>query len=125
MAAIQSLGGSDLQAGPGSSGIIRHLAFEGEGFRVLRSRTDPGAVSGWHHHGAHTVHGYVVSGTVRFESGPGGKDHTHVDPGGFFLVPAHTVHRDVNPSRTEGQEMILFLVGAGSMVVNVDGPDAE
>jgi hypothetical protein len=33
------------------------------------------------------------------------------------------VHRDVNPSDTEGQEAILFLRGSGPMVVNVEGPD--
>jgi hypothetical protein len=41
----------------------------------------------------------------------------------FFRVPARTVHRDVNPSSKEGQEIILFLRGSGPMVVNVEGPD--
>jgi hypothetical protein len=29
----------------------------------------------------------------------------------------------VNPSQSEGQEVVLFLKGAGPMVVNVEGPD--
>ena len=123
MAKIRSLDKDSLPKGPGSSGIIRHLAFEGEGFRVVRARGDPAMASGWHHHGEYAVYGYIVSGSVRFESGPGGKDAVTIGPGDFFLVPPHTVHRDVNPSPTEGQEVILFLVGGGPMVVNVDGPE--
>ena len=90
---------------------------------VVRSRVDPGVVSGWHHHGDYGIYGYVVSGSARFENGPGGRDAISVDPGDFFQVPARTVHRDVNPSETEGQEVILFLRGSGPMVVNVDGPE--
>jgi len=32
------------------------------------------------------------------------------------------VHRDVNPSETEGQEFILFLHGDDPLVVSMDGP---
>jgi hypothetical protein len=38
-------------------------------------------------------------------------------------VPPRAVHRDVNPSPTQSQEVILFLRGTGAMVVNVTGPD--
>lgn len=123
MSKIESLPRHALSAGPSSPGITRHLAFEGEGFRVLRARTEPGTVSGWHHHGDFHVRGYIVSGTVRFESGPGGRDAVEVGPGDFFHVPPRVVHRDVNPSADEGQEVILFLTGTGPMVVNVDGPE--
>jgi quercetin dioxygenase-like cupin family protein len=122
-AAIDSLPKDALTDAPGSPGITRQLAFTGEGFPVVRSRVAPGAVSGWHHHGDYAVHGYVVSGSVRFESGPGGAQATVVGPGDLFHVPPRTVHRDVNPSQTEGQEVILFLIGRGPMVVNVEGPD--
>jgi len=124
MRKIQCLPKDDLAEGPPSPGILRRLAFKGDRFRVLHAQTEPGTVSGWHHHGDYDVHGYVVSGTVRFESGPGGEDVTDVDTGDFFLVPARTIHRDVNPSQTEGQEVILFLAGEGPMVVNVEGPDS-
>ncbi|HEY6101665.1 MAG TPA: cupin domain-containing protein [bacterium] len=123
MAKIQGLGKDVLPGAPGSPGITRHMAFQGEGFLVVRSRADPGVLSGWHHHGDHDVYGYMVSGVARFEGGPGGRDAVSVGPGDFFYVPARTVHRDVNPSATEGQEVILFLRGGGPMVVNVDGPD--
>jgi uncharacterized RmlC-like cupin family protein len=99
------------------------MAFQGGGFLVLRARADPGVSSGWHHHGDHDVYGFMVAGTARFESGAGGRDVVSVGPGDFFHVPAHTIHRDVNPSTTEGQEVILFLKGVGPMAVNVDGPE--
>ena len=123
MAEIQSLEKDTLSEAPGSPGITRHLAFRGEGFMVVRSRVEPGVVSGWHHHGEYDVYGYMVSGSVRFENGPGGRDAISVGSGDFFHVPARRVHRDVNPSGTEGQEVILFLRGSGPMVVNVEGPD--
>ena len=123
MAKIQALEKDALSEAPGSPGITRHLAFRGEGFVVVRSRVEPGVVSGWHHHGDYDVYAYIVSGSLRFENGPGGRDATSVGPGDFFCVPARTVHRDVNPSGAEGQEVILFLRGSGPMVVNVEGPD--
>ena len=122
MAKIEGVAKDTLSGGPGSPGITRHTAFQGEGYLVVRSRANPGTVSGWHHHGDYDVFGYMVVGAARFESGPGGRDAVSVGPGDFFHVPARTVHRDVNPSATEGQEVILFLRGAGPMVVNVDGP---
>ena len=123
MSKIQALRADALSEAPSSPGITRHLAFKGEGKLVLRGRTTPGTVSGWHHHGDHDVYGYLVSGTARFESGPGGKDAVSVRRGDFFHVPPRTVHREVNPSTAEGQEVILFLSGTGPLVVNVDGPD--
>jgi quercetin dioxygenase-like cupin family protein len=123
MAKIRGLEHDTLSEAPGSPGISRHLAFNGDDFLVVRSRVEPGIVSGWHHHGDLNVYGYIVSGTARFENGPGGRDATSVGPGDFFHVPARTVHRDVNPSGNESQEVILFLRGSGPMVVNVKGPD--
>jgi quercetin dioxygenase-like cupin family protein len=123
MSKVQALQSNALTEAPSTPRITRTMAFKGDGYRVVRSRTTPGAVSGWHHHGNYDVFGYIVAGTARFEHGPGGKESITVRPGDFFHVPAHTVHRDVNPSSNEGQEMILFLHGTGQMVVNVDGPD--
>jgi quercetin dioxygenase-like cupin family protein len=123
VAKIRGLQKDTLPEAPNSPGITRHLAFREEDFLVVRSRVEPGVVSGWHHHGDYDVYGYLVSGSIHFEHGPGGRDITSVNPGDFFHVRARTVHRDVNPSGTEGQEAILFLRGSGQMVINVEGPD--
>jgi quercetin dioxygenase-like cupin family protein len=98
MLKIQAIRKDALLEGSSSPGIIRHLAFKGEDVQVIRSCIDPGKVSGWHHHGDFHVYGYVVSGTIRLESGA---DVITISPGDFFLVPPHTVHREVNPSLTE------------------------
>jgi uncharacterized RmlC-like cupin family protein len=109
MSKIKALRSDALAEAPSTPGITRNLAFKGEGRVVLRVRTTPGIISGWHHHGDHGVYGYVVSGSARFESGPEGKDAVAVGPGDFSHVPPNTVRREVNPSAEEGQEMVLFL----------------
>jgi uncharacterized RmlC-like cupin family protein len=123
MSKIHALRSDALSEAPSSPGITRHLAFKGDGNLVVRARTTPGAISGWHHHGDYDVYGYLASGSARFESGPAGQDAVSLGRGDFFHVPPHTVHREVNPSPDEGQEVILFLCGTGPLVVNVDGPD--
>lgn len=124
MTGLQSRMQDTLEDAPGTPGIVRHFAFKEDDVLEVRARVEPGVASGWHHHGEHDVYGYVVSGSIRFESGPGGTDTIAVSQGDFFHVPAGAVHRDVNPSDSEGHEVILFLPGRGPMVVNVDGPDS-
>lgn len=110
-----------LSEGAPTPGIVRELAFETERATLIRSRAEPLAVTGWHHHGERDVLGYVVSGRARFEFGPGGAESTDVEEGGFFHVPAALIHRDVNPL-DQMQELVLSVVGDGPLVVNVDGP---
>jgi uncharacterized RmlC-like cupin family protein len=100
---------------------LREVAFDTSRATLMRARAEGGAASGWHHHGDRDVLGYVVRGRARFEFGPGGRESTEVDEGGFFHVPAGLIHRDVNPLG-EQQEIVLNVVGDGPLVVNVDGP---
>jgi hypothetical protein len=67
---------------------------------LTRVRAEGRVVSGWHHHGDREVHGHVLRGRVRFEFGPGGRETTDVEEGGYFHVPRGVVHRDVNPTDT-------------------------
>jgi quercetin dioxygenase-like cupin family protein len=106
-----------------TSGITRHVAFQGNDFLVSRSLVAPGIVSGWHHHGAFDQYGYMVSGVARLEYGPGGRDAITLGTGDFWHMPANTIHRDVSPSAPEGQVAIIFYRGTGPMVVNVEGPE--
>lgn len=80
--------------------------------------TEPGATSGWHHHGEHDTVAYVVSGVFRVETAAG---VVEAERGDFVHVPAHTVHRESNPS-TETARVVLVRRGSGPVVVNVDGP---
>ena len=113
----------ELTEGASTPGVVREVAAATDSATLMRARAEPGSASGWHHHGARDVFGYVVRGAARFEFGPGGRDSVHVEAGGFFHVPAGLVHRDVNPL-DEPQEIVLTIVGEGPLVVNVDGPDA-
>ena len=112
-----------LRAGAATPGVTRELALETGAATVMRARAEAGARSGWHHHGARDVLGYVVVGRARFEFGPGGTASVDVETGGFFHVPAGLVHRDVNPLDSP-QEIVMTVVGSGPLVVNVEGPDA-
>jgi uncharacterized RmlC-like cupin family protein len=111
-----------LRAGAGTPGVNREIALETQTATVLRARAEAQACSGWHHHGAREVLGYVVAGEARFEFGPDGAESVAVRAGGFFHVPPGVVHRDVNPLDTP-QEIVMTVVGSGPLVVNVDGPD--
>ncbi len=111
-----------LRPGAVTPGVSRELAIETRAATVMRARAEAGARSGWHHHGAREVLGYVVAGRARFEFGPGGSESAEVEAGGFFHVPAGLVHRDINPL-DEPQEIIMTVVGSGPLVINVEGPD--
>ncbi len=82
------------------------------------ARTEPGATSGWHHHGDHDTVAYVVDGAFRVETAAGVVD---AGPGDFVHVPAHTVHRESNPTQ-QPAEVVIVRRGTGAVVVNVDGP---
>jgi len=122
MSKIQVLRKDSLPEGPATPGIRRYLAFEGEGYLVIRSQADPGAISACHHHGNYDVFGFILSGSERFEYGSMGKEAIVASQGDFFHIPPQTIHRDVNPSPDQGQEALLFLRGTGPVVINVDSP---
>lgn len=83
--------------------------------------TEPGAVSGWHHHGDHETTLYVVHGTMRLESGANGDNVVEAGPGDFLRVPAGAIHRESNPGE-EGSRAVIVRCGTGDPTTNVDGP---
>jgi quercetin dioxygenase-like cupin family protein len=118
---ITAVSSNELNVAAPTSGVVREIAFDTSRATMMRARAEAGAASGWHHHGDRDVLGYVLRGRARFEFGPGGRESTEVEEGGFFHVPAGLIHRDVNPL-DEQQEIILTVIGEGPLVVNVDGP---
>lgn len=81
-------------------------------------------LSGWHHHGDYQTFAYVVAGRARIEYGPGGAKTTEAGPGDFLHIPKHVVHRESNPGEEE-QRVVLFRVGTGTSLINVDGPASD
>jgi uncharacterized RmlC-like cupin family protein len=84
--------------------------------------TQPGAVSGWHHHGDHESVIYVLSGSLRMESGPHGEDVVDAAPGEFIYVPPYAVHREGNPTDRLAT-LVVTRSGQGESVLNMDGPE--
>lgn len=105
-------------------GMTRKEAFASEQVWTGIVHTAPGMTSGWHHHGKYNSYVYLISGRSRLESGPGGGDVVEAEAGGFSFVPAHTIHREGNPG-SETQVVVVFRVGVGEPVFNVDGPEGS
>ena len=86
-----------------------------------RSRTQGGTWSAWHVHPGYDTYVFQTEGRLRLEFGAGGTESMEGGPGDFVLIPKGLVHRERNPG-TEPNEAIVFRVGEGEVLVNVDGP---
>jgi len=111
-----------LIAGQSTLGILREKAFEAEGVLFSRSTVGGGVVSDWHHHGERHLYGFLISGHLRLEFGPKGKEAIDLYPGAFFHIPPGLIHRDVNPNERRELLVANILLGEGPPVVNVKGP---
>src|SRR5438094_7405149 len=109
------------EALPPTPGILREEAIAVDGLWAGLAKTEAGMTSGWHHHGDYETSIYIVSGSLRMESGPGGSEVVDAQPGDFLHVPKGAIHREGNPSDAESQ-LIVVRAGSGPAVVNVDGP---
>jgi quercetin dioxygenase-like cupin family protein len=122
MPRIEIARGNQHAAGYATEGIIRRKAFESENAIVSQSQVAPGIVSGWHHHGAHHLYGYIVSGRLQLEYVLEGREVADLNSGDFFHVPPRLIHRDINPDKDRDLLVVNILVGTGPAVVNVDSP---
>ena len=109
--------------GPATAGMIREEAVATGGMWAGLVRTEPGMVSGWHHHGLHESTIYIATGALVMEFGPGGRETLEARPGDFMYVAPGTVHRESNPTQDESH-IIVVRSGSGEAVINVAGPDA-
>ena len=110
----------ELEAADPTPGMFRERAFELPILWSGRVTTQPGAVSGWHHHDRNESSLYVVRGVLRLEF-EGHEGYLDAGPGDFVHVPAWTVHRESNPGG-EPSLAVIARVGGGIPTVNVDGP---
>ena len=118
---IRVVRAGELRPGQPTAGMVREEAFGTGSLWAGLVRTEPGMRSGWHHHGSHQTAIYVLSGSLRMESGPGGSDLVEAGPGDFIHVPPEAVHRESNPTEEQAVAVILRS-GTGEVVVNVEGP---
>jgi uncharacterized RmlC-like cupin family protein len=118
---VRLIPASDRSESDPTPGMIREQAIRTDGMWAGYVRTEAHATSGWHHHGDHDTAIYVLNGTLRLESGPGGRDLVEAQPGDFVHVPKGVVHRESNPDDTESQ-IVVVRAGSGPPTINVDGP---
>jgi uncharacterized RmlC-like cupin family protein len=109
---------SDLEPADPTPGMQRARAFEVPSLWAGRVETQPGSVSGWHHHDVNQTSLYVVSGVMRLEF-EGYDGHVDAAAGDFVHVPAHTVHRESNPT-DEPSVAVVARAGGGVPTVNVE-----
>ena len=119
--ACRRVGYDELTPADPTPGMSRRLGLRTAGMWSGTVDTEPGAVTGWHHHGEHDTTLYIVSGRFRLESGPGGRDVVEGGPGDFLHVPAGAVHRESNPG-AEPSRAVVVRCGTGTPTTNVDGP---
>src|SRR5438034_10547141 len=100
MSGIEVVRESDLQKGDSANGIVRRRAFDSENTIVSQSRVAAGVVSGWHHHGARHLFGFVVNGQLLLESArirTGGGD---LGRGAVFSCTSCGVRSDADRDKT-------------------------
>lgn len=112
----------DLVPADPTPGMQRKRAFELPGLWAGQVETAPGTTSGWHHHDVNESSLFVVSGVLRLEF-EGREGYVEAHPGDFVHVPAHTIHRESNPT-DEVALVVIARAGDGIPTVNVDEPPA-
>lgn len=123
---IRVIRADQLQSPPEAqtAGMTRHVAVATDEVLVGLVRTAPDMVSGWHHHGEYETYAYVVSGSGAFEFGPAGGETIDAGPGDFIHIPARLVHRESNRGEKESL-IVLFRMGHGEPLFNVEGPQGQ
>ncbi|MFL5798752.1 MAG: cupin domain-containing protein [Actinomycetota bacterium] len=120
--AVRLIRAEERTEGAGTAGMVREEAVATERMWAGVARTAPGAISGWHHHGDCESTIYVLSGALRMEFGPGGREVLVATPDDFLYVAPGAVHREGNPTEGESQ-IVVVRSGSGDPVFNVDGPE--
>ena len=121
--AIRCIRPGDRQLADPTPGVAREQAMATDGLWSGFVRTEPGVVSGWHHHGDHETSIFVVEGSVRIEFGRAGAATVDAEAGDFVHVGKHVVHREANPGDTTSH-LVVTRAGHGVTTVNVEGPAA-
>jgi quercetin dioxygenase-like cupin family protein len=101
--------------------MVRLVAYAEDAYWMGEVTSEPGVVSGWHHHGEHPTYFYVVAGATLIELGGGRQFEVHA--GEFAHIPAGIVHRE----STLGADRLVAIVirlGTGPQAIDAADPDA-
>lgn len=101
--------------------IHRRQAFAAPGLWAGLATTEPGLMSGWHHHDGHDTIIYGLSGhlIVEFDT-EGGR--VEASAGDFLVIPSGLVHREITPGDAPAEFVVVRFGGDGPPTVEVDGP---
>jgi uncharacterized RmlC-like cupin family protein len=110
-----------VEADP-TPGMRRERAIASDRLWAGITLTEPGMLSGWHHHGDYETSIYIVSGALRMEFGPGGASVIDAGEGDFIQVPPGAIHREANPA-DQPSTLVVVRAGTGVPTINVDGPE--
>lgn len=112
-----------LPTGPGTPGMDRRVAVEADGVWFGTARTEPGTLTGWHHHGDHDTYVYALAGEGRVDYLDGEQVvQCATSPGDVLFIPKGIVHREGSGSHA-GTEAVVVRVGHGQVVFPVDDAD--
>ena len=120
---VRVIKAGELVAADPTAGMLRMRAFELPILWAGQVVTEPGAISGWHHHDKNESSLYIVSGVLRLEF-EGSDEYLDAVAGDFVHVPAFTIHRESNPSANPSLA-IIARAGGGIPTVNVDPPQLK
>jgi uncharacterized RmlC-like cupin family protein len=118
------IGADELVEIEGPPEIHRRQAFAKPGLWAGLTTTEPGLVSGWHHHGGHDTIVYVISGSVAIEFGEGGRQVVQGGASDFLVIPSGLVHRESTPGEEPSRSVVIRAGGDGPPTVEVDGPSS-
>jgi uncharacterized RmlC-like cupin family protein len=102
--------------------IHRRQAFAGPGLWAGLTSTEPGLVSGWHHHGGHDTIVYVLSGSLAIEFGEGGRRAVQAGAGDFLVIPSGLIHRESTPDDEPSESVVIRAGGDGPPTIEVEAP---
>lgn len=117
---VRLIRAEELAEADPTPGMRRRLAFQAPGLWAGQVITQPGAISGWHHHDSNVTSLYVVRGVLRLEC-EGVEGFLDAHEGDYLEVPAYTVHRESNPT-AEPSLAVIARAGTGTPTINVDLP---
>ena len=102
--------------------IHRRQAFAAPGLWAGLVKTEPGLVSGWHHHDGHETIVYVLSGRLAVEFGEDGRRAVQAAAGDFVVIPNGLVHRERTPDEAPSESIVIRAGGTGPPTIEVEGP---